>query len=100
MLCWLITGARARVRDAAPCSLQPWHTCVIGRVVAGNARATGRVLGFTSSSIADVAIGDATTAYQEPSLSTDTTSHHLRHDYRMPFVSASGSHFLETPNII
>ena len=45
-----------------------------------NASANGRVLGFTSSPVADVTIGDATAAYQQPSLATDTTSHHLRTD--------------------
>jgi hypothetical protein len=50
-----------------------------------NAKAAGRIVGFASSSVADIAIGDATQAYQEPSLATDTTSHHLREDYRMPF---------------
>lgn len=49
-----------------------------------NRAAGGRVIAFTHGADFDYTAGDATAAYREPSLTTDTTSHHLRRDFHAP----------------
>jgi len=49
-----------------------------------NRAAAGRIVAFTHGADFDYTAGDATAAYREPSLTTDTTSHHLRKDIHAP----------------
>lgn len=49
-----------------------------------NKAACGRIFAFASSADIDYVAGDATPAYQHPSLTTDTTSYHLRKDIHAP----------------
>jgi hypothetical protein len=49
-----------------------------------NRAACGRITAFASSPYFDYVAGDATPAYQHPSLTTDTTSYHLRRDIHAP----------------
>lgn len=49
-----------------------------------NRAAKGRILAFASGPDFDYTAGDATAAYQQPSLTTDTTSYHLRKDIHAP----------------
>lgn len=49
-----------------------------------NRAASGRIMAFVSSPDFDYVAGDATPAYQQPSLTTDTTSYHLRKDIHAP----------------
>ncbi len=49
-----------------------------------NRSACGHISAFASSPDFDYVAGDATPAYQHPSLTTDTTSYHLRKDIHAP----------------